>query len=134
MSLIIYYIQGGVVELLFDDCNSTWYDRQHRAWYEGEREPLEKRYVFVSKSREENAGEGLFLNRRVYWLQISMMSRNCRRWLKGAWWLTTLAKRDLGKRWTMTKVRDFICMSAIFALVSVLILLLAGGNECYEPP
>ena len=91
---LIFYIQGGVVELLFDDYNSTWYDRRDRAWYEGEREPLEKRFVFVSRSREENAGEGLFLKRRVYWLQISTMSRNCRRWPKGAWWLTTLAKRD----------------------------------------
>ena len=63
---IIYYIQGGVVELLFDDYNSTWYDRRDRAWYEGEREPLEKRYVFVSRSREEKAGEGLFLKRKVY--------------------------------------------------------------------
>lgn len=57
--------KGGVVELLFDDYNSTCYNSRGRAWYEGEREPFEKRYVFVSKSREEKAGEGLFLKRRV---------------------------------------------------------------------
>ena len=90
---IIYYIQGGVGELLFDDYNSTWYDRRDRAWYEGERETLEKRYVFVSRSREENAGEGLFLKRKVYSLQLWMSRYSCR-WPKGAWWLTTLAERD----------------------------------------
>ena len=44
----------------------TWYDSRGRLWHEGNQDLLESGTVFVSRSNEDGAGEGLFLQRRVY--------------------------------------------------------------------
>ena len=44
---------------------STWFESRGRAWHEGKKDLLESWTVFVAQSEEREAGDGLFLKRRV---------------------------------------------------------------------
>ena len=59
-----YFRQGGVPQLLLRK-ERTWFESRGRAWHEGKRDLLESWTVFVAQSQERDAGEGLFLKRRV---------------------------------------------------------------------
>ena len=65
-----YSRQGGVSQLLLRKEStrqeeSTWFESRGRAWHEGEKDLLESWTVFVAQSEERDAGDGLFLKRRV---------------------------------------------------------------------
>ena len=65
-----YSRQGGVPQLLLRkestrQVESTWFESRGRAWHEGEKDLLESWTVFVTQSEEREAGDGLFLKRRV---------------------------------------------------------------------
>ena len=65
-----YSRQGGVPQLLLRKEStrqeeSTWFESRGRAWHEGEKDLLESWTVFVTQSEEREAGDGLFLKRRV---------------------------------------------------------------------
>ena len=65
-----YSRQGGVSQLLLRkestrQVESTWFESRGRAWHEGKKDLLESWTVFVAQSEEREAGDGLFLKRRV---------------------------------------------------------------------
>ena len=65
-----YSRQGGVPQLLLRkestrQVESSWFESRGRAWHEGKKDLLESWTVFVAQSEEREAGDGLFLKRRV---------------------------------------------------------------------
>ena len=80
-----YSRQGGVPQQLLlrkestRQEESTWFESRGRAWHEGKKDLLESWTVFVAQSEERDAGDGLFLKRRVNlndlkWFRLSNLS------------------------------------------------------------